>query len=179
MSGTPHFASTLLPPQGAEQFPDDLTAPPGWDWADKWVIDLSIKYGQPDNEGWFYAASFDRLGEMLKAGTAQGTMAKTSMVRKRRWIRSILCTSTVVQEKIRQRIEQLQIMRSNIEAALRNKEAAFRAVKFYEENRSFVFAQSLHLATQGTLNTLSILKELMGKLKLFKLVSLWSAFITF
>ena len=36
-----------------------------WDWADKWAIDLSMKHGQPDNEGWFYGASFDRLGEMI------------------------------------------------------------------------------------------------------------------
>ena len=92
------------------------------------------------------------------------------MVRKRRWVRTILCTSPEVCERIKQRVDRIMEMRTNIEAAMKNKEEAFKAVKFYEENRSFVFAQSLHLATQGTLNTLAVLKELGNKLKLFKMV---------
>jgi hypothetical protein len=111
------------------------------------------------------------LIETIKTGVGTGVTTKTSMVRKRRWIRTVLCTSPEVLERINQRVEKIVQMRCNIEAALKNKEEVFKAVKFYEENRSFVFAQSLHLATQGTLNTLAVLKELGNKLKLFKMVS--------
>ena len=92
------------------------------------------------------------------------------MVRKRRWIRHVVCTSEELQQKLLQRIEEIILRRLHIESIYKDKEHVFKSIKFYEENRSFVFAQSLHLATQGILNTLSVLKELINKLKLMKQV---------
>lgn len=135
---------------------------------DKWGLDMSNRYGQPDIEGWFYASTFDRLGEMLKSATGTGIASKTSLVRKRRWVRTMVCTAEDFSEAIRKRIDSIFTMRRNIELSLKEKEQAVSSVKFYEENRSFVFSQSLHLATQGTLNTLSLLKDIGTKLKSMK-----------
>jgi hypothetical protein len=132
-------------------------------------LDLSSRFGQPDNEGWFYASTFDRLGEMMKNATGTGIASKTSIVRRRRWVRSMICIADELNEAIKQRVDLILSIRRNIETTLKEKETAVRSVKFYEENRSFVFSQSLHLATQGTLNTLSLLKELASKLKNLKI----------
>lgn len=129
---------------------------------------MSSKYGQPDIEGWFYASTFDRLNEMFKSASGTGVASKTSLVRKRRWVRTMVCVAEEFCDSIRHRIEDIFTMRKNIEFAMKEKEQAVRAVKFYEENRSFVFSQSLHLATQGTLNTLSLLKDIGTKLKSMK-----------
>lgn len=139
-----------------------------WEWVDKWGLDMSNRYGQPDIEGWFYASTFDRLSDMLKTGTGTGIASKTSLVRKRRWVRTMVCVAEEFCEAIHHRIDDILQMRRNIENTLKEKEVALRSVKFYEENRSFVFSQSLHLATQGTLNTLSLLKDIGTKLKSMK-----------
>lgn len=136
---------------------------------------MSGKFGQPDPDGWYYASTFDRLGEMMKNASAVGVASKTSLVRKRRWVRSMTCTSSELNEAIQQRIEHILSTRRNIESTLKEKEQSVRSARFYEENRSFVFSQSLHLATQGTLNTLSLLKDIGTKLKSLKLVR-WSQF---
>ncbi len=143
-----------------------------WEWMDKWTIDNSSRFGQPDVDGWFFASSFDRISEMLKNVSGVGVASATSMVRRRRWVRNICCTSKELADKIRDRIDHIITMRLNIETSLREKENTFKTIRFYEENRAFVYAQSLHLATQGTLNTLSVLKELINKLKLLQQVSL-------
>jgi len=168
ISGAVHFASVLLPTYGTETFPDDMNPPPGWQWIDRWSIDTSPRFGQPDNDGWYYGVSFERLNDNIKHSTAAGTTNATSIVRKRRWIRNMLCTSAEVIENIKKRIEQIHQYRSNIEASLLDKENTHKALKFYEENRSFVFAQSLNLATHGTVNTLTFLRELINKLKVLK-----------
>jgi hypothetical protein len=142
-----------------------------WDWADRWTVDGSSRFGTADADGWFYGATFDRLNEALRSSTASGAITKTSIVRKRRWVRTILCTSPELIHRICYRIDVIANMRKNIELSLHDREEKYKSVKFYEENRSFVFAQSLHLATQGTLNTLAVLKELGNKLKLFKMVT--------
>jgi hypothetical protein len=48
----------------------------------------------------------------------------------------------------------------------------YKNTKFCEENRSCVFSQSLHLPTQGILDTFSILNELVNKSKLVEQVLL-------
>lgn len=139
-------------------------------------MDTSSRFGQPDNDGWYYGVSFDRLNESLRNGNAAGTTNATSIVRKRRWARNMVCISPEVMDNMKKRIEEIQQYRCNIEIALQDKESAFKAITFYEENRSFVFAQSLNLATNGTVTTLSFLRELINKLKVIKQVSLYKIF---
>lgn len=62
-------------------------------------------------------------------------------------------------------------MRVNIEQSMKNKEASLKELTTYEEKRVAVFAQSLHMATQKTLNTLGILKDISSKMKVVKQVS--------
>jgi hypothetical protein len=138
---------------------------------------MSNAFGQSDINGWYFAATFDRLNEMIENNCASGQPTKTSVVRKRRWIRNVICSSEDLRNKIYLRIKDIIAKRINIEAILRDKENVYKSIKFYEENRSFVFSQSLHLATQGILNTLSVLKELSTKLKMLKQVSSFLFFI--
>jgi HD-GYP domain-containing protein (c-di-GMP phosphodiesterase class II) len=139
-------------------------------------VDLSNSYGENDSYGWYYAATFDRLQEAMDHVSAVSSSAKSS-VRKRRWIRNVICNSEELEQRIQHRIEEAIEKRIIIEGILRDKETVFKNIKFYEENRSFVFSQSLHLATQGILNTFSILKELINKLKLMKQVFLRNFFL--
>ncbi len=142
-----------------------------WEWIDRWSIDVTNRFGSPDLEGWYYGVSFDRLNESLKTCQATGVTNATSMVRKRRWTRRMQCANPEILDNIRKRIEQINQSRINIEMSLKDKENAYKAITFYEENRSFVFAQSLNLATHGTVSTLATLRELINKLKIFKQVS--------
>lgn len=64
-----------------------------------------------------------------------------------------------------QRIEKVSYCRKNMEVTIREKEESLRSIQFYEENRAFVFDQSLGLATQGTVATMTVLKDLFFKLK--------------
>ena len=138
-----------------------------WTWVDEWSLDGSDYFGTPDGEGWFYAASFDRLNESLRQRSAVGIQAKTSLVRKRRWLRTATCTTPLLIRVIQRRIEGLTHMMANMDSYLKEKEHSIKTLRFYEENRSFVYAQSLHLASQGTQSTMYLLKELIMKARRF------------
>lgn len=90
---------------------------------------------------------------------------KTSLVRRRRLLRTMRCDCNEIIQQIQFRIEKLTINRKHIEVIIREKEESLRSIQFYEENRAYVYEQSLNLATQGTVGTLTVLKELFIKLK--------------
>ena len=131
---------------------------------------MSYRFGQPDPEGWYYGVSFDRLNEVMRSRTA-GPASATSLVRKRRWIRSIICRSPKINEALKERADFITLMRCNSEACQRDKEDTLKSVTEYEEKRESAFSQSLHLSTEGTLSTLASLKDLGVILKNFKHVS--------
>lgn len=135
-----------------------------------WSIDSSSQYGNPDGEGWLYAATFDRLHEQMRNAAANGLSSATCMVRKRRWIRTITCISTDLATKIRDRAERVVQIRVNIEASLKDKEASLKEINAYETQRAAVFAQSLQVATQATLTSLGMLKDISNKLRVVKQV---------
>ena len=103
---------------------------------------------------------------------------KTCVVRRRRWMRTMKCTSEAVLEQVALRVQRLSTQRKHVEQAIREKEESLRTVAFYEENRAFVFEQSLGLATQGTIGTLTVLKDLFFKLKRLYQVILLGLFYT-
>eukprot|EP01039_Chlorochromonas_danica_P002815 gene2814-3069_t len=168
LSGTPHYTCVLLSSGVTDTFPNDLLPPVGWKWVEDWSIDSSSQYGNPDGEGWLYAATFDRLHEQMRNAAATGLAAATCMVRKRRWIRTITCISTDLAIKIRDRAERVVQIRVNIEASLKNKEASLKEINVYETQRAAVFAQSLQVATQATLTSLGMLKDISNKLRVVK-----------
>ena len=129
------------------------------------MLDKSNAFGGHDSEGWYYGPSFDRLNEIIYQRTGAAMPSKTSVVRRRRWLRTMRCSAPEILEQIRQRIDKLVVFRKNLEFILREKEESLKSVQFYEENRAFVFDQSLNLATQGTVATFAVLKDLFFKLK--------------
>jgi hypothetical protein len=136
-----------------------------WAWTDKWTVDKSSSFGAHDADGWYYGPSFERLNEAIQKRTGADVAGKTSVVRKRRWLRTMKCNSPEILEQVQRRIEKLTLNRKNLEITIHEKEEALRSIQFYEENRAFVFDQSLMLATQGTVATFGVLKDLFFKLK--------------
>ena len=127
-----------------------------------------------------------RLNDAIRCGSASGVASKTSIVRKRRWTRGIRCISPEIMQQIRARTEKIVRLRSHIEQSLKEKERIILALRVYEANRfnkppliipkmtylyhhfccrTKIFSQSLHIVTQGTLNTLSIIKEIGSRLR--------------
>eukprot|EP01038_Epipyxis_sp_PR26KG_P014652 gene14652-19685_t len=157
-----------IPPSNTDSVPENMSPPTGWEWTADWQVDKSDRYGQPDLEGWYLASTFERLGDQLKTCTGSGTYNKTSLVRKRRLQRPMKCVSPEIIEQIKSRSDRIMKIRICIESAIREKEEIVKKVEIYEDKRTIVFSQSLHLATQGTLNTLSILKDLLTKLRKIK-----------
>eukprot|EP01031_Cornospumella_fuschlensis_P042361 gene42361-51739_t len=168
LSGTPHYSCSILPNGTTDSFPNDLPPPDGWKWSDDWALDTSMQYGTPDHEGWYYATSFDRLADAMRNSQATGIASATSTVRKRRWIRSLQCTSNELAGRMKDRMDRIVQIRVRIEASLKNKEECVKEVEKYEETRSKVFATSLQQATQNTLQSLGQLKDISSRLRLVK-----------
>jgi hypothetical protein len=116
-----------------------------WAWTDKWTVDKSSSFGAHDADGWYYGPSFERLNEAIQKRTGADVAGKTSVVRKRRWLRTMKCNSPEILEQVQRRIEKLTLNRKNLEITIHEKEEALRSIQFYEENRAFVFDQSLML----------------------------------
>ena len=136
-----------------------------WTWSTSWTVDKSNSWGPHDAEGWYYGPSFERLSELIQKRSGAEVSTKTSTVRRRRWVRTMTCSSKDVLDQIALRVEKVNISRKNIELAISEKQNSLQSIMFYEENRAFVFDQSLSLATQGTVATLAVLKDLFFKLK--------------
>jgi hypothetical protein len=136
-----------------------------WTWVNQWTVDKSAAFGPHDADGWYYGASFDRLTEQINKRIGGDVATKTSLVRRRRLMRTMRCTAPAVLAKVNERVQLIAMNRKQIEHTIREKEESLRTMGFYEENRAFVFEQSLGLATQGTVNTLKQLKDLFFKIK--------------
>lgn len=139
-------------------------------------MDKSNSFGPHDAEGWYYGPNFERLAELIQKRSGADVSTKTSLVRRRRWVRTMRCSSEGVLEQIGIRVEKINASRKNIELAISEKQNSLQSMVFYEENRAFVFDQSLGLATNGTIATLAVLKDLFFKLKRLHEVCISSVF---
>jgi hypothetical protein len=128
-------------------------------------VDKSNAFGAHDADGWYYGPNFERLSEIIQKRQGADVPSKTSVVRRRRWLRTMKCSSPEILEQIHHRIEKLNLNKKHLEIVIREKEESLRSIQFYEENRAFVFDQSLELATHGTVATFKVLKDLFIKLK--------------
>lgn len=154
-------------------FAFSMTLYSSWTWSTSWTVDKSNSFGPHDLEGWYYGPNFERLSELIQKRSGADVSTKTSTVRRRRWVRTMTCSSKEVLDQIALRVEKVNISRKNIELAISEKQNSLQSIMFYEENRAFVFDQSLSLATQGTTATLAVLKDLFFKLKRLHEVSLF------
>lgn len=64
---------------------DEIPAPPGYEWATGWKIDL--KSDSVDSEGWCYARTFAKLSENLSSGKSANVPRPGHVVRRRMWTR--------------------------------------------------------------------------------------------
>ena len=89
--------------------------PVGWEWCQsEWIIDLSGEYGGIDDDGWSYSTSFELGIESSKLRQLKCDRSSTNIFRRRRWIRSRVCTSTSVLAKHVERLEWVETIRTKV-----------------------------------------------------------------
>lgn len=115
--------------------------------------------------------SGQRLNEAIRTGNGSGVASKTSIVRKRRWTRSIRCVSAEILQQIRNRTMKIQRMRTHIEQTLKEKEIIIKNIKAYEEKRwanDFCRWRTVHYCPfpgwmSSPSHSMSLLKELLTR----------------
>ena len=89
--------------------------PIGWEWCQsEWIIDLSGEYGAIDDDGWSYSTSFELGIESSKLRQLKSDRSSTNIFRRRRWIRSRVCTSSNVLLKHTERLEWVETIRTKV-----------------------------------------------------------------
>lgn len=141
-----------------------------WEWFDEWEVDLSRSFGETDEDGWAYASSHEKISEMIKFVCTSGIPTTTSLARRRRWRRTLVCVSQEAKLGIQSRREQITVVRQRIEASLHEKQAHVDKIKEYEEKRTTSHHQTYSLAFASILRSELILKEQVAKLKKLKQV---------
>ena len=150
-----------------DMFPS-IVLPTGWSYKDKWRLDSSNTFGEPDKEGWLYAHSFDKLFEMIKSGTATSVSTTTSIVRARRWVHSIVCTSADVEHKIQERIATIQSNLLKLGNSLDEKKMHVKLIHEYEKLRGQRYEEAYQTFTAMVNNTLEVLQYQATRLEKFK-----------
>lgn len=145
-----------------------IVLPTGWSYKDKWRIDSSGTFGEPDKEGWLYAHSFDKLFEMIKSGTATSIATTTSIVRARRWVHSIICTSIEVEHKIQERIATIQSNLLKLGKSLDEKKMHVKLIHEYEKLRCQRYEEAYQNFTSMVNTTLGVLQLQASRLEKFK-----------
>lgn len=179
---TTQFPSAVLTFQ-----PPTPTLPTGWTWqSSEWSIDVTHaglflpeadsryettgKEGKDGikEEGWIYHSRPEGLLEAIKAGRVSTTPSATSVVRRRRWIRTIICTSAEIEKRITSRISDIESRRSNIEAMLECLNVIKDDVCNYENKRKQHY-DLVHGDYQNSLSlSLAIMKLQAERLEKFK-----------
>jgi len=89
--------------------------PIGWEWCQsEWIIDLSGEYGSIDEDGWSYSTSFELCIESSKLRQLKSERSNTNIFRRRRWIRTRVCTSSNVLLKHLERVEWIENIRLKV-----------------------------------------------------------------
>lgn len=69
------------------------TLPEGWEWSSNWRVDFNDSFGKKDAEGWSYSTSFDLMIKNTMFRCLESTVERSSVFRRRRWIRHCICKS--------------------------------------------------------------------------------------
>lgn len=141
-----------------------------FEWSDDWTVDLSRSFGETDDEGWVYGATFERINEMIKSMNTTGTSTSSSLVRKRRWKRTMICVSEETIAAIKNRRDQIVEARRRIQMSLKEKQTNVDGVKEFETKRVDAHNQAYLTAYQSILNSQNSLKEQYTKLRRLKQV---------
>eukprot|EP01031_Cornospumella_fuschlensis_P037425 gene37425-45446_t len=87
---------------------DSLYLPSGWAWLDEWKVDSSGYFGEADEQGWSYAASFDSLVKASQDRLLRKERGALLVTRRRRWIRVAKCVDAKAIEREAERTVRLQ-----------------------------------------------------------------------
>ena len=115
-------------------FPE-LTVLPGWQATTKWTIDKSHSFGATDPDGWAYETTFDRLIDDIKACKTSSVNKSTSIVRRRRYIRTRVCVTPEATAKMRARTTALLAIKNKFDLALLEKKTDYGNIMQYERER--------------------------------------------
>lgn len=132
-------------------------------------MDKTKSFGDTDSDGWVYGSSFEKIQEMIARTSTTGICSSTSLYRKRRWKRTMICVSKDIREELEARRENLTQTRRQVEEELRYKHTVADLINNYEKKR--LVAQTA--ISDQTYNALSIVEdELSTEIDLLKRLKL-------
>ena len=137
---------------------------------DTWVVDRSKTYGESDADGWAYASTLERLIDSFKMNNTVGKKSSTSMVRRRRWIRTRSCLSSTIRDSIELRIQELLTIRGKIETSVRDKRLDLMKIKEFEQKRKIKCIEMYNVKKAKLLAIVSEYKNYKSKLEHIKKV---------
>lgn len=138
-------------------------------------MDKTKRYGDCDVDGYMYAASFDRLLEMIRSRTAMGAPSKASIVRRRCYVRPKRCVSETVKKSLSQAIANLAAAKARVEKSLREKRCEMAILMSFEQRRTQSFGEIIDRCLTGHANAIELLKLLSYKLATLRQVRHYDA----
>jgi hypothetical protein len=126
-------------------------------------IDISGRFGNNDKEGWFYGSSFESLFESIRRGKG-GEESSTSVVRRRRWVRSKKCVSQELIEDFKQKFSAVRAEAERLKVSTRKRQKNNVAIEFYEKRRLQAYQWSSTLAANKSIELVVVFKEFRDKL---------------
>mmetsp|Transcript_34981 Transcript_34981/g.65293 ORF Transcript_34981/g.65293 Transcript_34981/m.65293 type:complete len:1347 (+) Transcript_34981:117-4157(+) len=111
----------------------------GWEWlsqeSDEWQVDHSGAFGETDDEGWCYDSSFEKILEGIRLGATSGENKTTNLTRRRRLLRTRVCTTSQALEEHHSHVAYLTKEKSSLEHALAARQTEFDKLGQYEAER--------------------------------------------
>ena len=122
-------------------------------------------YGTTDRYGWTYGTTFERLLDSLKNRKASGICTTTSLVRRRRWIRTRKCLSQTAKSSYINDIETLRAAYNRLDSAIHDKKEDLKRVLIFENHRKQLFQYLSLAAYQRLLESPNMLQRYLLKLR--------------
>lgn len=135
-----HFTDKTL---NSTNFPN-IPLPSEWKWSNEWSVDKSRNFGSPDSDGWVYGPTFDRISQNVISLTATGTASSLCLCRKRRWSRSMICSSASILQGVLHRVNHIKSERMKIQQFMIDKSSCVEQLKPFEDKRRTADQTAFH-----------------------------------
>jgi len=130
--------SDLYYEHGQEKFPV-LELPNGWVWDGEWDVDHSKRYGETDAQGYCYGSSNERVLEKMIGCCSSDTPTTSSIIRRRCYVRTKVCTSDVANETWRKQLIGCSNTKRRLEENAEEKAAEWRYIVEFGSRRGQIF----------------------------------------
>ncbi len=142
--------------------------PTGWEYTSDWEVDKSTKFGNIDSNGWSYATSFETLFDNSMKCKSDGEMARLSLVRRRRWIRTRQCVSVSANAAFEAQVQYMNAFRYQLDKIVSEKEKQFAELTLFHQNKVAILIPAIKYAARGLSDTVQLLSHVTRKLLLVR-----------